>query len=168
MGYERRRLLHVITKFNSFHFIIQEDLAYLKGIIQGHVATKKDRVELYSGIEQLFECIRPDKVEDKYDVGFIFASRQEVRLINTNIFPDDYYVVMIEAAEEQMLEIDEAARRVRLDQLQRIFLAQKIIVDSKLYQYVAYRNNKREIELLADKFMSTEFILEKIETEFTS
>jgi hypothetical protein len=33
---------------------------------------------------------------------------------------------------------------------------------------VAYRNNKREIELLADKFMSTEFILEKIETEFTS
>ena len=42
-----------------------------------------------------------------------------------------------------------------MDQLQRIFLAQKMIIDSKLYQYVAYRNNKREIELLADKFMNT-------------
>lgn len=168
MGYERRRLLHVITKFNSFHFIIQEDLAYLKDIIGGYVAGKNDRIEVYSGVEQLCECIRTEKVEDRYDVGFIFASRQEIRLINTNIFPDDYYVVLIEAAEEQMLEIDEAARRIRMNQLRCIFLAQKIIIDSKLYQYVAYRNNKREIELLADKFMNTEFILEKVETEFTS
>lgn len=43
-------------------------------------------------------------------------------------------------------------------------LVQKIVLDSKLYQYVAYRNNKQEIELLADKFMNSEFILEKIET----
>lgn len=95
MSYERRRLLHVVTKFNSFHFIIQEDLAYLREIISGHVAARNDRVEVYSGIEQLFECIRPEKVEDKYDVGFIFVSRQEARLINTSLLPDDYYVVLI-------------------------------------------------------------------------
>lgn len=54
-----------------------------------------------------------------------------------------------------MLEIDEGARRIQMDQLRGIFLAQKLIVDSKLYQYVAYRNNKLEIELLADKFMNS-------------
>jgi len=34
-------------------------------------------------------------------------------------------------------------------------LAQKIILDSKLYEYVAYRNNRQEIENLADKFLNT-------------
>lgn len=44
INYERKRLLHVVTKFNSFHFIIQEDLAYLKTIIQGNIASKNDRI----------------------------------------------------------------------------------------------------------------------------
>jgi hypothetical protein len=50
MSYERRRLLHVITKFNNFHFIIQEELSYLKEILHGYVASSSDRIDVYSGI----------------------------------------------------------------------------------------------------------------------
>lgn len=62
------------------------------------------------------------------------------------------------------MEISEAHKKIKVDQLKHFPLVQKIMLDSKLYQYVAYRNNKPEIELLADKFMNSEFILEKIET----
>lgn len=55
-----------------------------------------------------------------------------------------------------------------MDQLGRLLLAQRLVIDSKLYQYVAYRSHLREIGLLADRFLHTEFILEQVETEFTS
>lgn len=53
---------------------------------------------------------------------------------------------------------------MRIDQLGRLLLVQRIIVDSKLYQYVAYRSHNQDIALLADRFLNTEFILEQIET----
>jgi hypothetical protein len=55
-----------------------------------------------------------------------------------------------------------------MDQLGRLLLAQRMVIDSKLYQYVAYRSHRKEIEMLADRFLHTEFILEQVETEFTS
>lgn len=57
---------------------------------------------------------------------------------------------------------------MRLSQLKHLSLAQRMLVDSKLYQYVAYQTNRPEVETLADKFMKSEFILEKVETAFTS
>lgn len=168
LGQEREKYMHINTKFNSFHFIVQEEMDYLNQLIANYIATPNDRIDNFGGTEQLFECLRPDKLEDRFDVGFILARRHELNIININLFPEDYYVVVIEQEDDGLLEINETLKRVRIDHLRQITLAQKIIVDSKLYQYVAYRNHKREIELLADKFMNTEFILEKIETEFTS
>lgn len=57
---------------------------------------------------------------------------------------------------------------MRVNQLRHFPLVQRIILDSQLYQYVAYRNSRSEVELLADKFINSEFILEKIETAFTT
>lgn len=42
-----------------------------------------------------------------------------------------------------------------MDSLERLTLAQKIILDKKLYQYVVYRPGKAEIEALAEKFSNT-------------
>ena len=60
---------------------------------------------------------------------------------------------------EGILEINDTLKRVRVDKIKYLPTVQKIIIDRKLYQYVAYRNNKPEIELLADKFLQSEFIL---------
>ena len=67
-----------------------------------------------------------------------------MRLVNVRLFPEDYYVVWVEREDvAEMLEIDEAARRVRVSQLKYLSLAQKLIIDSKLYQYVGYQTDRR-------------------------
>ena len=47
-------------------------------------------------------------------------------------------------------------------------MAQKIIIGEKLFQYVVFRSPKKEIGLLTDKFKNSEFIVERVESEFTS
>jgi hypothetical protein len=46
-------------------------------------------------MDQLFEKIRSDRIEDKYDVGFVFTTTEEAQKINTNLFPEDYYIVVV-------------------------------------------------------------------------
>lgn len=48
-----------------------------------------------------------------------------------------------------------------MDELERLPLARKIILDKKLYQYVLYRNNDVLLEEIGRKFDNTEFIVEK-------
>ena len=48
---------------------------------------------------------------------------------------------------------------MKIDNLSQLPLIQKMIIESKLYQYVAYRSQKKEIVELADKFMDSEFVL---------
>lgn len=166
---ERGRLLHVILRFNNFHFIVHEDLTYLTTIITTHLATSNDKVESFAGVEQLFECIRPEKVEDRFDAGFIFVRREEIKLINVNLFPEDYYIVTVQRAEAAFLSLNEAARSISMDKLAYIQLAQKIVMEGKLFQYVVYHSrSKSEVEELAERFLETEFILEKVETEYSS
>ena len=93
-------------------------------------------------MEQLYERIRSDRVEGRFDAGFIFARKQEAQLVNPTLLPEDYYMVTIERGEgEAFLEVEESGRRVRMDQLGRLLLAQRLVIDSKLYQYVAYRSH---------------------------
>lgn len=51
-------------------------MSYIVNIIKNYVATNNDKIEVYTGTEELFEYIRPDKVDGKFDVGFIFARKQ--------------------------------------------------------------------------------------------
>jgi hypothetical protein len=76
-------------------------------------------------------------------------------LINPKILPEDYYLVVIDRSKGPLLEVSEEGRRVRLDQLAQLALAQKVVIDAKLYQYVAYRSHRKEIGLLADRFLGS-------------
>ena len=51
----------------------------------------------------MFECIRPDKVQDFYDAGFIITIKNHIGLINPKILPDDYFIVVIEKSKETLL-----------------------------------------------------------------
>ena len=77
----------MVTRLNCFHFIVQEELNYLTNSIQAHVATNNDCIETFTGVEQLYEGIRRDRIDGKFDAGFIFARRQEVKLVNPNLLP---------------------------------------------------------------------------------
>lgn len=57
--------------------------------------------------------------------------------------PEDYYLVVIDRNKGAMLEINEDTRRIKIDHLRLLPLVQKIILDAKLYQYVAYRSESK-------------------------
>lgn len=107
----------------------------------------------------MYECLRPEKVREFYDAGFIFTLSTHTSMINPKILPEDYYMVVIDRNKGAVLEISEDSRRIRIDHLRLLPLVQKIILDTKLYQYVAYRSERKEIAVLADKFLNSEFIL---------
>jgi hypothetical protein len=151
---ETAMLHHVNTRFNNFHFLIHEEMGYLAPLLQAHLASFRDRTELFAGLENMFECIRPEKTRD-IDAGFIFTLKQHLPLINPKILPEDYYLVVIDRSKGPLLEVSEEGRRVRLDQLAQLALAQKVVIDAKLYQYVAYRSHRKEIGLLADRFLGS-------------
>jgi hypothetical protein len=56
---EKKKYSSIVTKFNCFHFIIAEDMNYLIEIIERFVATSNDKVESFTGSDELFDCIRP-------------------------------------------------------------------------------------------------------------
>lgn len=86
--------------------------------------------------------------------------------VNFSLLPENYYFVQLIEEDEPTLEISEQNHKIRLDSLNQLPLAQKIILDSKLDQYVIYRGSG-EVEKLAEKFLNSEFILDKINTEFS-
>ena len=49
-----------------------------------------------------------------------------------------------------------------MDSMDRLPLAQKIILDKKLYQYVLFMGGDVMIEKVSMKFENTEFIVEKV------
>lgn len=47
---ERMRLAHVVTRFNCFHFVVQEELGYLADTLRAHVATPNDKIDTFTGL----------------------------------------------------------------------------------------------------------------------
>lgn len=54
-----------------------------------------------------------------------------------------------------------------MDNLSRLPLASKIVLDKKLFQYVVYQEGDKEVQSLAEKFNNSEFIVDKWEVEMT-
>lgn len=156
---EKNKLFHINPRLNNFHFIIHEELSYLNVIIKEQLATPHDKIETFTSIENMYECLRPEKIQDFYEGGFIFTLSSNLSLVNAKILPEDYYLVIIDRNKGAMLEINEDTRRIKIDHLRLFPLVQRIILDAKLYQYVAYRSESKEIAVLADKFLNSEFIL---------
>ncbi len=84
--------------------------------------------------------MRPEKVRDKFDGGFIFSLPSHVPLLNPKILPEDYLLAMMDPSQGPILEFSPGARRLRLDHLKRLPLAQKLLLERKLYQCVAYKS----------------------------
>lgn len=55
-----------------------------------------------------------------------------------------------------------------MDSLERLTLAEKIILDSRLNKCVLYKVGDVLVEGVGDKFASTEFQTEKLEIELTN
>lgn len=100
------------------------------------------------------------------DIGLILITEQQAVKINPSLLPEDYYLIRLQR-KQPCLELNENQKTIVMDSLERLTLAQKIILDKKLYQYVVYRPGKAEIEALAEKFSNTQYIVEKIEVELT-
>ena len=47
---ELDKLQYVNTKFNNFHFLIHEELAYLHPMFQVHLARPQDRLQTFSSL----------------------------------------------------------------------------------------------------------------------
>ena len=104
---EKGRLVHVVTKFNSFHFLVEGALGYLKEMVGGSLTTERDKVEGWDGAEELFERCQEGGREG-FDVGFVLARKQELQLINVALLPEDYYLVVVEGEEgPERLEVQE-------------------------------------------------------------
>jgi len=154
---------HIDTKFNNFHFLIHEDLGYLAPMLKNHLAKAEDKVETFANLEHMFESIRPEKTEGLFDAGFLITLKSHLNLINPKSLPQDYFLLVIDRSKGAIIEVNEDTRKVRVDNLSQLPLVQKLIIESKIYQYVAYRSQRKEVVLLADKFIESEFVLEKIE-----
>ena len=66
-----------------------------------------------------------------------------------------------------MLELNYQLKTITVDSLLRLPLAQKIILDQKLYQYVLFRPGNKDIEAVAGIFNNSEYIIEKCEVPFS-
>jgi hypothetical protein len=54
-----------------------------------------------------------------------------------------------------------------MDSLERLVLAEKIVLDRKLFQYVLFRGSDERVRLVAERFENTEYIVENLEVELT-
>lgn len=86
--------------------------------------------------------------------------------LNLNLLPEDYYLVKI-VERSPFLELNETQKVIQMDSLSRLPLGQKIVLDKKLFQYVAYRPGNNEMEAIAVKFRNTKFVVEKCEVDLT-
>lgn len=136
-------------------------------MLQAHLTTPQDQLDSFASLERMFECIRPEKTSGLFEAGFIFTLPHHMSLINPKILPEDYYLVVIDNGRGPWLEIDEATRQVRINEMGQLPLAQQLLLSNKLQQYVVYSSHRPDLALLADKFKGTEFILDKAE-EFSS
>lgn len=91
-------MAYVVTRFNCFHFLVQEDLGYLVESIRAHVATPNDSLDSFTGLQELIGCLRTAK-DRQFDAGFIFLQQEELKLVNPALLPEDYYTVIIEPGE---------------------------------------------------------------------
>lgn len=106
---ERNKLLHINTKLNNFHYILHEEFSYLQPIIKKYLASPQDKIDSFSNLESMFECLRPEKTQELFDAGFIFTIKSHLPLINPKILPDDYFIVVIEKSKNglSVLEISD-------------------------------------------------------------
>lgn len=56
---EKSKLFHINPRINNFHFIIHEELSYLNVIIKEQLTTAYDKIETFTSIENMYECLRP-------------------------------------------------------------------------------------------------------------
>ncbi len=109
-----------------------------------------DKVDFFACLEELSQ-----KAFSLMDCGFVVMVHQEALKVNPSMLPENYYVILIEKGEDPLLEIDEDAKRIRMDSLERLTLAAKIILDSKLNKCVLYKVGDALVEGLGDKFAGT-------------
>lgn len=149
--------LHINTHLSATHYLFQEELRYIEKKINP-LFGPLDKLDYFACLEELSQ-----KAFSLMDCGFVLAVGDEGQKVNPTMLPENYYVVSIEKTEGHMLEIDEDSKRVRMDSLERLALAQKIILDSKLNKCVLYKVGDALVEGVGDKFASTEFQTEKLE-----
>ncbi len=57
---QREKYIHISSKSNRFHFMIQEEMEYLVQIIADHIANIQDKVDRFAGISSLFNSIKAE------------------------------------------------------------------------------------------------------------
>lgn len=149
-----------MTSVNNFHFLVHDELSYLVPLIK-QLLSPNDVLEVFTSFDDLFEFLG-EKVEGRFDGGFIFTLPSHIPLVNPKMLPEDYLVSVIDPSQGPILELSPGARRLRIDHLKRLLLAESLLLENKLYQYVLYRSAKPEIKKLAE-MLGTELIAEKVE-----
>jgi hypothetical protein len=55
---EKGKYIHINSKINRFHFIIQSDMDYLVETIKNHLSNSQDKIEQFTGVSSLFTCLK--------------------------------------------------------------------------------------------------------------
>lgn len=61
-------------------------MSYLNSVLDGHIASSNDRIDNFTGTEELFSCLSNTKME--VDIGFIFIKQEELVHINPSQIPE--------------------------------------------------------------------------------
>ena len=100
--------------------------------------------------------MRLTKENEFFDVGFIFPKNEELKKINTQIIPEDYYLTKIMHENFKGLTIKEKDKFIEIQKINYLKLVQQIILDTKLINIVLYQKgdekNKNKVDKLVELF----------------
>jgi hypothetical protein len=113
---------------NEFCFLLDDELGHVSAWITKYLKGKNDRVEVFRGMDQLYERIQLERANQEFDLVFVFVKNEDLPKVNKKLLPESVYVVEIVGQEFKGLEVSEKEQHIKLSKLAYMKLAQKIIL----------------------------------------
>ncbi len=76
---------------NEFRFLVDEELNYLKTWLGKYLQTKNDTVEVFRGVDDMYEKLKEGRgnqeEDEEYDVTFLFVKKDDIKKVNKRLIP---------------------------------------------------------------------------------
>jgi hypothetical protein len=74
---------------------LDDGLGHVSAWINKYLRGKNDKLEMFRGMEQLYERIQVEKANPQFDVVFLFVRNEDLLKVNRKSLSDNCFVVEI-------------------------------------------------------------------------
>jgi hypothetical protein len=102
---EKEAYSYINTAVNDFCFLLDDELPHVEAWVSKYLKNNNDRVEVFRGMDQLYERIQRERVSQEFDVVFVFVKNEDLLKVNKKLLPGSVFIVEIVGQEFKGLEI---------------------------------------------------------------